>query len=141
MVLWLTTPLVVGVLTLSVCSCGHWTWDDLLAKRKWLCVGCQNICDPYGHSTQDRNYPIGFNGSGMALADDPNGGDGGAKPKGRWRRHAQEQAPQETTINLSPVAPAALRQAAGQLSQPEAQMLLAPFKPSAPAAAPVSAFH
>ena len=30
----------------TVCSCGHWTWNDLLAKRKWLCVGCQDICDP-----------------------------------------------------------------------------------------------
>ena len=122
----------------TVCSCGHWAWDDLLAKRKWLCVRCQDICDPYGHSTRDTYYPICCNGSAMALADDPHGGDGGAKPgggkaKGRWRKGQQaQQAQQAPPEAIPPQAIAAVKEAASHLAPDLAQKLLAQFVPKAP---------
>ncbi|CAK0878911.1 unnamed protein product [Prorocentrum cordatum] len=79
----------------TVCSCGHWTWNDLLAKRHNLCVGCQSQCHPLSSSVGGGGQMLLYTG-----AEESGWGEGGSKSKGRWRKGTQAQ--QEAASHLAP---------------------------------------
>ncbi|CAK0870885.1 unnamed protein product [Prorocentrum cordatum] len=117
-----------GARLYTVCSCGHWTWDDLLAKRHNLCVGCQSLCHPISSSVGGGGQMLLYTG-----AEESGWGEGGSNSKGRWRKGTQalqvQQGPSEA---IPPQTLAAVKEAASHLAPDLAQKLLAQFVPKPP---------
>eukprot|EP00959_Pyramimonas_sp_CCMP1952_P291405 6095569-Pyramimonas_sp.AAC.1 len=96
-----------GARLYTVCSCGHWTWNDLLAKRRNFCVGCQSQRHPPSSSVVVGGQMLPY-----TVAEESGWGDGGGKSKARGRKGTQaQQLQQGPSEAIPPQALAAVKEA------------------------------